>query len=62
MDKRVLGKPGAKIGLVAAGKNWLDLVHALDTWALIAEAEAERLGHHHLQGRPDLPAGHERVP
>jgi indolepyruvate ferredoxin oxidoreductase len=29
MDKRVWGKPGAKIGFVAAGKNWLDLVHAL---------------------------------
>src|SRR6056297_974815 len=29
MDKRVWGKPGARIGLVAAGKNWLDLVHAL---------------------------------
>ena len=29
MDKRVLGKPGAKIGFVAAGKNWLDLAHAM---------------------------------
>src|SRR6056297_2688717 len=29
MDKRVWGKPGAKIGFVAAGKNWLDLEHAL---------------------------------
>ncbi|QFS82268.1 indolepyruvate ferredoxin oxidoreductase [Roseivivax sp. THAF40] len=43
MDKRVWGKPGAKIGLVAAGKNWLDLVHAL-ALLNIDESEAERLG------------------
>src|SRR6056297_3441174 len=43
MDKRVWGKPGAKIGFVAAGKNWLDLVHALSLLG-IDEAEAERLG------------------
>ncbi|SHK82622.1 indolepyruvate ferredoxin oxidoreductase [Roseovarius marisflavi] len=43
MDKRIWGKPGAKIGFVAAGKNWLDLVHALDLLGVDA-AEAERLG------------------
>ncbi|PTW51727.1 indolepyruvate ferredoxin oxidoreductase family protein [Rhodovulum kholense] len=43
IDRRVWGKPGAKIGLVAAGKNWLDLVHALELLG-IGEAEAERLG------------------
>ncbi len=43
MDRRVWGKPGAKIGLVAAGKNWLDLVHALRLLG-IDEAQAERLG------------------
>ena len=43
MDKRIWGKPGAKIGLVAAGKNWLDLIHALSLLG-IDEAEAERLG------------------
>ena len=43
MDRRIWGKPGAKIGFVAAGKNWLDLVHAL-TLLNIDEAEAERLG------------------
>ncbi|TMM54887.1 indolepyruvate ferredoxin oxidoreductase family protein [Sulfitobacter sabulilitoris] len=43
MDKRVWGKRGAKIGFVAAGKNWLDLVHALSLLN-INEAEAERLG------------------
>ena len=42
-DYRVWGRPGAKIGFVAAGKNWLDLVHALDLLG-IDEAEAERLG------------------
>ena len=29
MDRRVLGKSGARIGFVAAGKNWLDLSHAM---------------------------------
>ena len=43
MDKRVWGKPGAKIGFVAAGKNWLDLEHALSLLN-IDVAEAERLG------------------
>ncbi|WP_170760473.1 indolepyruvate ferredoxin oxidoreductase family protein [Ruegeria lacuscaerulensis] len=43
MDKRVWGKPSAKIGFVAAGKNWLDLVHAMSLLN-IDEAEAERLG------------------
>ncbi len=43
MDKRIWGKPGAKIGFVAAGKNWLDLVHALSLLN-IDENEAERLG------------------
>ena len=43
IDKRVWGKPGAKIGFVAAGKNWLDLEHALALLG-IDEAEAMRLG------------------
>ena len=43
MDRRVWGTPGAKIGFVSAGKNWLDLVHALSLLG-IDEAEAERLG------------------
>ncbi|MPQ95002.1 indolepyruvate ferredoxin oxidoreductase family protein [Thioclava sp. JE_KL1] len=43
IDNRVWGKPGAKIGLVAAGKNWLDLTHALSLLG-IDEAQAERLG------------------
>ncbi|MBU3035536.1 indolepyruvate ferredoxin oxidoreductase family protein [Tritonibacter mobilis] len=43
MDKRVWGKPGAKIGFVAAGKNWLDLVHALSLLN-IDENMGERLG------------------
>ncbi|MCK0150949.1 indolepyruvate ferredoxin oxidoreductase family protein [Marivita sp. S6314] len=43
MDKRVWGKPGAKIGFVAAGKNWLDLVHALNLLGIDAK-EANRLG------------------
>ncbi|MDH3263660.1 MAG: indolepyruvate ferredoxin oxidoreductase family protein, partial [Paracoccaceae bacterium] len=43
IDRRVWGKPGAKIGFVAAGKNWLDLVHAL-SFLGIDEAESERLG------------------
>ncbi len=43
IDKRVWGKPGAQIGFVAAGKNWLDLVHALGLLGIDAD-EAERLG------------------
>jgi len=43
MDSRVWGKPGARIGFVAAGKNWLDLVHAMSLLN-IDENEAERLG------------------
>ncbi|MCT4608112.1 MAG: indolepyruvate ferredoxin oxidoreductase family protein [Pelagimonas sp.] len=43
MDRRMWGKPGAKIGFVAAGKNWLDLQHAMALLG-IDEAEAERLG------------------
>ncbi|MBR9765157.1 MAG: indolepyruvate ferredoxin oxidoreductase family protein [Rhodobacteraceae bacterium] len=43
IDRRDWGKPGAKIGFVSAGKNWLDLVHALSLLGIDA-AEAERLG------------------
>lgn len=43
IDKRVWGKPGAKIGFVAAGKNWLDLTHALALLGIDA-TEAEMLG------------------
>jgi indolepyruvate ferredoxin oxidoreductase len=43
IDRRVWGAPGAKIGFVAAGKNWLDLVHALGLLGIDAEA-ARRLG------------------
>ncbi|MEP5760603.1 MAG: indolepyruvate ferredoxin oxidoreductase family protein [Litoreibacter sp.] len=43
IDQRVWGKPGAKIGFVAAGKNWLDLQHALALLGIDA-TEAERLG------------------
>ncbi|MDE1130679.1 MAG: indolepyruvate ferredoxin oxidoreductase family protein [Ascidiaceihabitans sp.] len=43
MDKRVWGTEKAKIGFVAAGKNWLDLIHAMSLLN-IDEAEAERLG------------------
>ncbi len=43
LDRRVWGKPGAKIGFVAAGKNWLDLTHALGLLNLDA-GQAESLG------------------
>ena len=43
IDQRVWGRQGASIGLVAAGKNWLDLSHALSLLGIDA-AEAERLG------------------
>ncbi len=43
MDQRKWGKPGARIGFVAAGKNYLDLVHALNLLGIDAD-EATRLG------------------
>ncbi|WP_296417526.1 indolepyruvate ferredoxin oxidoreductase family protein [Pseudooctadecabacter sp.] len=43
IDKVVWPKQGAKIGFVAAGKNWLDLNHALSLLG-VDEAEAARLG------------------
>jgi indolepyruvate ferredoxin oxidoreductase len=43
MDRRVHGKAGAKIGFVAAGKNWLDLVHALSLLGIDGD-ECARLG------------------
>ncbi|SLN12428.1 indolepyruvate ferredoxin oxidoreductase family protein [Pseudooctadecabacter jejudonensis] len=43
IDRTVWPKDGAKIGFVAAGKNWLDLIHALSLLG-IDEAEAARLG------------------
>ena len=43
MDKRMWGKRGARIGFAAAGKNWLDLIHAMNLLH-IDENEAERLG------------------
>ncbi|SMX22098.1 indolepyruvate ferredoxin oxidoreductase [Boseongicola aestuarii] len=42
-DARMHGQAGAKIGFVAAGKNWLDLIHALSLLAL-DEAAIDRLG------------------
>ncbi|MEL7215648.1 MAG: thiamine pyrophosphate-dependent enzyme, partial [Pseudomonadota bacterium] len=43
LDKRVYGQPGARIGLVSAGKSWLDLTHALDLLGISA-ADAEAMG------------------
>ncbi|MEO1293406.1 MAG: indolepyruvate ferredoxin oxidoreductase family protein, partial [Pseudomonadota bacterium] len=43
LDQRRVGKPGARFGLAASGKNWLDVLQALD-YLGIDEAEAERIG------------------
>ncbi len=43
IDKVVWPNNGAKIGFVAAGKNWLDLQHAMSLLG-VDEAEAARLG------------------
>ena len=43
LDKRVLGRPGARIGIVSCGKSWLDTTHALDLLGLDG-ATAEALG------------------
>ncbi len=43
LDRRVHGDDRARIGIVAAGKSWLDLAHALDLLGL-DDAECRRLG------------------
>jgi len=43
LDRRTHGAPGARVGVAAAGKSWLDTVHALQLLG-IDEAEAERIG------------------
>ncbi|GAB5446198.1 indolepyruvate ferredoxin oxidoreductase family protein [Gymnodinialimonas sp.] len=43
IDKRVHGRAGAKIGFVAAGKNWLDLLSAMEALG-IDGPQAEALG------------------
>jgi len=42
-DQRKLGRAGAKIGIVAAGKNWLDVQHALSLLGVDEDA-AQALG------------------
>ena len=37
LDRRMAGRPGARIGIVASGKSWLDTVHALDLLGLSAD-------------------------
>ena len=43
LDRHIHGKSNATIGFVAAGKNWLDLAHAMQLLGL-EEAECDRLG------------------
>lgn len=43
MDQRKWGKSGARIGFVAAGKNWLDLTHALSLLG-IRKTDCDHLG------------------
>ena len=43
IDQRGLGQAGAKIGIVAAGKNWLDVQHAMSVLG-VDHDEAVRLG------------------
>ncbi len=43
LDKRMHGKAGAKIGIVSAGKSWLDTSHALELLG-IDGAQAEKMG------------------
>ncbi|MCY4541107.1 MAG: indolepyruvate ferredoxin oxidoreductase family protein [Rhodobacteraceae bacterium] len=43
LDKRMHGRSGAQIGIVGAGKNWLDVVHALELLGLDRD-ELVRLG------------------
>ncbi len=43
IDRRVHGDGGARIGIVSAGKSWLDTAHALELLGL-DDAECRRLG------------------
>lgn len=43
LNKRIRGEKGAKIGIVTAGKNWLDVAHALDLLGIDDET-AKRMG------------------
>ncbi len=43
MDRRVLGRPGARTGFISSGKSWLDLMHAFELLG-IDDSEAEALG------------------
>ncbi|MCF6304963.1 MAG: indolepyruvate ferredoxin oxidoreductase family protein [Rhodobacteraceae bacterium] len=43
LDKRMMGKAGAKVGIVSAGKSWLDTSHALESLGIDAK-QAEALG------------------
>ena len=43
LDRRTLGAPGARVGVVAAGKSWLDARHACDLLG-IGEDEARAIG------------------
>jgi indolepyruvate ferredoxin oxidoreductase len=42
LDRRMSGRPGARVGILSAGKSWLDTVHALDLLGL--GVETDRLG------------------
>ena len=43
LDRRIYGSPGARLGIVSAGKSWLDLSHALEMLGL-DRAACSRLG------------------
>ena len=43
LDKRTLGQPGARVGILSSGKSWLDVVHALELLG-IDEAAAQQMG------------------
>ncbi len=43
LDRRTLGKSGARVGVVSSGKSWLDVVHAMELLG-IDEQTAEEIG------------------
>ncbi|MEO1494308.1 MAG: indolepyruvate ferredoxin oxidoreductase family protein [Pseudomonadota bacterium] len=43
LDWRTLGDEHARVGIIAAGKSWLDVIHALDLLG-IDQAKAEQIG------------------
>ena len=43
IDRRTMGQPGARVGIISSGKSWLDVCHALDLMG-VTEEQARQIG------------------